>query len=186
MACSAASNCCESCAADAAIAGEELLRSTRQLVDDAARAAAENGQCGLLGDVQDVTEYFFGSGDVPSSEELCARQGRAVENLYLALSQLEEQVNARAPEGRIVATLDAIETSATGLLEEAKLSSWATLARDYARRVGQGAGELVGGALSAATEGVLGVGRGLGLGWTLVLLAAVAIYLNPNLLRSRS
>lgn len=186
MACSPGSNCCESCATDAAIAGEELMRSTRQLVDDAARAAAENGQCGLLGDVQDVTEYFFGSSDAPSSEELCARQAKSVENLYAQLSQLEEQINARASEARIVQTLDAIETTATGLLEEAKLSSWATLARDYARRVGQGAGELVGGALSAAAEGAFGAARGLGLGWTLVIVAAVAFYLNPNLFRSRA
>lgn len=198
MACAPGSSCCEDCATagggDAAATAErvraaaryELLRSTRELVDRAEAAVAESGQCGVLGEFQDVTGFLFGESEGVSSDELCQRQAASVANLRLALSQLEEMLAQGATTERIVVTLDAIETGATGLVDEAAISTWASFARDYARRVGETAGGIVGGALDAATAGVLGAARGIGLGWILVALAVGVVWLNPNLLRGRA
>lgn len=198
MACAPGSSCCEDCATSGggdaagtaarvrAAAKYELIRSTRELVDRAEAAVADSGQCGVLGELQDVTGFLFGDSETISSDDLCDRQAASLANLRLALSQLEQMLDQGATTERIIVTLDAIETGATGLVDEAVISTWATFARDYARRVGETAGGIVSGALDAATEGVLGAARGLGLGWVLVGLAVAVVWLNPNILRARA
>jgi len=194
MACAPGSSCCEDCATagggDAAATSErvraesryELVASTRALVDRAEAAVADSGQCGILGEVQDVTGYLFGDSESISSDELCERQKASVTNLRLGLSQLEEMLAQGASEARIVAVVDAIETNATGLVDEAALSSWATFARMYARNVGSTVGGIVGGALDAAAEGAFGLAGGIGLGWVLVGVAVAVLYFNPGIL----
>lgn len=189
MACAPGSSCCDDCAsavADAQLARDELKRSTKALIDEAERAAAESGQCGVLGELGDTVAFFTGDDLGVSSDELCQRQADTVANLRLAQSQLFEQLDGGASYGRVIATLDYIETTARGLVEEAKLSTWAELSRSYARRIGEGAGEVVRGALEAASEGVIGAARGIGLGWLLIGAAVLAVWFNPNLLRPRS
>ena len=194
MGCAPGSSCCDDCATagggDAAATAErvraaaryELLRSTRELVDRAEAAVAESGQCGVLGEFQDVTGFLFGDSEGVSSDELCERQAASLANLRLALSQLEEMLAQGATTDRIVVTLDAIETGATGLVDEAALSSWATFARMYARNVGSTVGTVVGGALDAAAEGAFGLAGGIGLGWVLIGLAVAVVYFNPGIL----
>jgi hypothetical protein len=193
MACAPGSSCCEDCATDGGIdaaataervraqAKYELVASTRSLVYKAEEAVAESGQCGILGEVQDVTGYLFGDSESISSDELCERQNASLTNLRLGVSQLEEMLAQGASEARIVAVLDAIETNATGLVDEAALSSWATFARMYAKNVGSTVGGIVGGALDAAAEGALGLVGGIGLGWVLIGVAVAVVYFNPGI-----
>jgi hypothetical protein len=165
----------------------EILRSTRALIDKAEARVSEAGLCGAYGTLEDLAVGFFGSEqDLASanSSEMCERYARSLENLRLQYSQLEELLGLEAPDSRrIVQLLDAIESSATGLLEESQIASWAGFARAYAKRIGETAGEVVKTAAEAALEGAGGVVKGLGIGWTLVIVAAVVIYLNPNVLR---
>jgi hypothetical protein len=193
MSCAPGSDCCESCAGESyasqqgivqASDSASLLATTRALIDRAELAVAEGGQCGAYGELEDVTNFFFGDDDAISSEDLCTRQKASLESLRLLYSQLEQLLaNPSVSEGRLLELLNAIETSATGLIEEAELSSWAELARAYGRRVGAAAGEVVRGAVEGAGGAVGGFFGGLGLIPTLVIAAAVVIYLNPNVLR---
>lgn len=190
MSCAPGSDCCDSCSTSTPQAlvlasdSASLLASTRALIDRAEAAVAEGGQCGAYGELEDLTNFFFGDDDGISSDDLCAKQKASLESLRLLYSQLEEMLAAPSvSEARLLGLLDAIETSATGLIDEAQLSSWAELARAYARRIGVAAGELVRGAVEGAGEGVGGFFGSLGLIPTLVIVAAVVIYLNPNVLR---
>ena len=172
---------------DAAKARAEILRSTRALIDQAEAKVAQAGLCGAFGTFEDLAVGFFGEEkDLASanSAEMCARYTRSLENLRLQYAQLEELLGLETPDSRrIVQLLDAIETSATGLVEESTIASWASLSRNYAATVGQAAGEAVKTVAESAVEGAVGAARGLGPIWTVVLIAAVVIYLNPNVLR---
>lgn len=193
MSCAPGRGCCESCAGESytsrqaivqASDSAALLASTRELIDRAEAAVSEGGQCGGYGELEDVTNFFFGENDALSSDDLCERQKASLGSLRLFYAQLEQLLaDPSVSEGRLLGLLDAIETSATGLVEEAQLSSWAELARTYGRRVGTAAGEVVRGAVEGAGGAVGGFFGGLGLLPTLVIAAAVVVYLNPNVLR---
>lgn len=191
MSCAPGSNCCADCASTGPVDVEAralILSKTRALVEAAEYAVADGAQCGSYGVFESAVIYLAGESDaMVSGGELCRRQNAALENLRVMYRQLDELL--AAPElnrDRFVALLDAIESGATGLVDEAAVSSWAEFTRAYARNVGRTLGEGVKTALDAGAGAVGGVLSGLGVVWIALGALALVVYLKPSVLRKRA
>jgi hypothetical protein len=189
MGCAAGqTDCCAGCASDTQLletTAEQraaILDSTRALIEQAAAAVDSGGECGSWGVFESATIFLTGNSDrMISSGEVCRRQHASVENLQLMYGQLEQLLAVPRPsEQRLNQLLDAIETSAADLLSESDVASWSQFARAYAAAFAQTLGSFAAGAadaaVAAAAGATQGLVKGLGLGWTLALLAGALWY----------
>ena len=183
-------NCCADCATDAQLIEataeqrQAILDRTRQLVEQAADAVANSGECGSWGVLESATIFLTGeSENMVSSNELCRREQRSLENLQLMHGQLEQLLSlARPDQQRLSQLIDAIETTAADLVAESEVAGWSQFVRAYLAAFAETVGKIAAGAADAAVAAAAGAGqglvKGLGIGWTLALAAAALWYVH--------